>query len=229
MLILIHGDDVVSSRKKLAEILAEHQDSQIVRLNGKSLNEEQFITVAESSSLFAEKKLIVIESLLGDLRTKAKQVVVARVIHPTIVHTIVIWEDKAIEKTTRSKYLATAKELVFPLPQELFRFLESVGREQPASLVTLFHRLIRQEEPLMILSMLLRQWRYLIVAKDLGASGFPAHQQWQAQKYTAQARSFSLDTLIAAYRQLLAIDYKMKTGETPLTAAQCIDIFLLSL
>lgn len=229
MLILIHGDDIVASRKKLFEIIEEHHDSQLVRLNGKSLDEEQFVTAAESSSLFSENKLIIIESLMSDLRTKQKQALFSRVTDPNIVHTVVIWEDKTVEKTTRSKYVPAAKEYSFPYPQELFRFLESVGRETPASLVAVFHRLKRQEEPLMILGMLLRQWRYLVVAKDLGERGFPAHQQWQAQKYVSQSRYFSFDRLIAAYRQLLAIDYKIKTGETPMDATQLIDLFLLSL
>lgn len=229
MLILIHGDDVVASRKKLAEIIEQNRDSQLVRLNGKSLDEELFVTTALSSSLFSEKKLIIIESLLNDLRTKAKQMLVAKVTDPTIPHSIVVWEDKLIEKKTSAKYLPAAKEFAFPYPQELFRFLESVGRDSPIHLATAFHQLVRQEEPLMILSMLLRQWRFLIIAKDLGLRGFPAYQQWQGQKYVSQAQHFSPDKLLAAYRQLLAIDYKIKSGETPMKTEQLIDMFLLTL
>lgn len=229
MLILIHGDDTVSSRKKLAELIEQYHDSQLVRLNGKSLSEEQFVTAAESASLFSEKKCIVIESLLGDLRTKIKQALVSRVTDPAIAHTLIIWEDKLIEKTTRTKYLPTAKEFAFPYPQELFRFLESVGRESPVQTVSMFHQIIRQEEGLMVLSMLLRQWRYLIIAKDLGANGFPAYQQWQAQKYCTQARYFTPEKLLAAYRQLLSIDYKIKSGEAAMSVEQLIDMFLLTL
>ncbi len=229
MLILIHGDDVVASRKKLAELIEQHRDSQLVRLNGKLLDEEQFATTTLSSSLFSEKKLIVIESLLNDLRTKAKQMLVSKITDPTIPHTIIVWEDKPIEKTTCGKYLPTAKEFSFQYPQELFRFLESVGRDSPAHLVSLFHQLVRQEEARMILSMLLRQWRYLIIAKDLGPSGFPSYQQWQAQKYCTQARYFSPEKLIAAYRQLLAIDYKIKSGGAAMSVVQLIDMFLLTL
>lgn len=229
MLILIHGDDSVASRKKLSEILDSHPDYQIVRLNGKTLDEEQFVTAALSQSLFAEKKLIIIESLLGDLRIKVKQHLVSRVADPSITHTVVVWEDKTIEKTTRTKYFAQAKDYHCALPAQLFTFLDSVGRESGARLVTVFHALVRHEDPLLILGMLLRQWRYLVLAQDLGLGGFPSYQQWQAQKYFSQARYFSPDKLVASYRQLLAIDYKIKTGQTPMNTTQLIDMFLLTL
>ena len=76
--------------------------------------------------------------------------------------------------------------------------------------------------------MILRQWRLLLMVKDQEAA-VEGLASWQAGKLKYQGRAFTMDTLINSYRQLLAIDYKIKTGQTPYSLRQLLDFFLLNI
>jgi DNA polymerase-3 subunit delta len=64
MIYFIYGEDNYQIRKKTEKLI--RPDSDIVRLNGKSLNKEQFVQSILGTSLFTSVKFVIIGSFLAD-------------------------------------------------------------------------------------------------------------------------------------------------------------------
>lgn len=229
MLTLIHGDDIIASRRALTELKEKHLSSEKIILDGAKVSLTDIISATDSLSFFAEKKLVMIENLFSGTLTKEKEAILEFLKESKSSAEIILWEQKEIGKSILKKYFTEAKIISCQLPQMLFKFLDSFGEKPIATILSMLHNLTTKSEAEFILSMLIRQWRYLIIASDLGQKGFTDMPSWQAYKFLGQAKYFNLDTLISSYRQLLSIDMKIKTGLTPLNANQLLDIFFVSL
>ena len=93
----------------------------------------------------------------------------------------------------------------------------------------MFHQLLQQQEINFIFAMIVRQWHFLtLVISSKGGDNLNI-PSWQASKYSHQTRFLGKDKILLSYRHLIAIDYKIKTGQTPFTLTEMLDIFLLNL
>lgn len=228
MIIIIHGDDLISSRKALEQEKLKDEGNEMIYLNGKESALSDLVTAVSSLSLFQNKKTIIIENLFSSGISKAKEELFDYLKKNNQGAKIVIWEKSEISKSSVKKYLGEVREIFCNFPLLLFKFLDSIGFDKTLSL-SLFRSSLKQREAELIFTMILRQIRLLIVAKDMGAKGLDAMQKWQIFKLEKQARLFSLEELIKIYRRLLLIYYQIKTGQTPLNMSELLDIFLTSL
>lgn len=229
MITLIHGDDNASSRKKLQEEKERNPEVEIVQLDGTAVKLPDLALICQSSSFFSSQKTVIIENLLTGKVDKQKEAIFQYLVSRDCTAAVILWESKEIGKTIIKKYFACAKEILCQPSKLLFKFLESIGIERKGQLIVSFHNCIEQEEVELIFVMMLRQWRLLIMVKDFAGKEIAEIPAWQRHKLDRQASFFSLSTLISLYRQLIAIDYKIKTGQTPLALVALLDIFFLSL
>ncbi len=229
MLVIIHGDNVASSRRKLAELVCEYNDHEKVVLDGRKLSLEELVLACESSSMLFTRKLVVIENLLGSPKNKNKESILSYLNDEGENTNIIIWEDKKVDKRTFVSAIKKYKEYAVMLPANLFKFLDSIGVDQRNLTVGMFHSLLATLEAEMIFSMLVRQWRNMIIAIDANKLNPAGLASWQLGKLRAQARFFGNNKLISSYRTLLTIDYKIKSGLTPFSMRQLLDIFFLNL
>jgi DNA polymerase-3 subunit delta len=108
-------------------------------------------------------------------------------------------------------------------PGDIFALVDALGNQDGRKAMGMLHRLLEQQEPLSIFSMIVRQFRLLLLAREVldggGQSGEVASQlginPWLADKLAAQVRRFSLAGLEAIYHRLLDIDEAVKTGQAP--------------
>ncbi len=229
MLTLIHGDDVLSSYKALDELKLKYENYEKIFLDGGKLTLTEIVSASDSLSLFGLQKLIVIQNFFSGTLNKEKEEILNFLKNQKNEAQIVFWEGKEVTKTILKKYLPSAKIITCQPPQLLFKFLDSLGEKPLPSILPMLHNLLQGQEAEFILSMLIRQWRYLIIASDLGMRGFSDMPSWQAHKFISQARFFNLKDLIASYRKLLSLDLQIKSGLTSYTLAQLLDIFFVSL
>ncbi len=227
-MILIHGEDSSLSRKKLLEELAE-KDAEIIKLEAVKTTKEEIVLICEARSMLNPQKILVMENLFKGIISKEKNEIIAYLLNIKDGIDLYFWEDRELEKVKINKYLGKIKSFKFQYPSSLFNFLDAIGAENPTSLIRKFHDLLRQIEAELIFYMIIRQWRNLIIVKDVGVKGMELMPVWQAGKFARQANYFPLEGLISNYRQLLAIDYKIKTSSSPYTLKQLLDIFLLNL
>lgn len=229
MLTLIHGEDIVVSRKTLNELKTKYPAFEKISLDGAKATLTDVVTAADSLSIFVQQKLIIIENLLSFSGNREKEAILDFLGDKKIAAEIIFWEPKEVPKAVLKKYLSKAKVIFCSLPPILFKFLDSIGEKPLQSVLTMFKSLTAEREAEFVLSMLIRQMRSLIIASDLGEKGFAGMPSWQAFKFIRQSRYFNLNSLISSYRQLLSLDAKVKMGATPYSLAELLDIFFVSL
>ena len=116
--------------------------------------------------------------------------------------------------------LATAEPDIFAMVDAL-----AVGDGRTAQ--RLLHRLIENDDPFSVWGMVVRQFRLLLLAREVLDGGGGKDQVTHAlaahpyvgEKVTGQARRFNLAALEAIHHRLLGIDEAAKTGQVPLELA----------
>jgi DNA polymerase-3 subunit delta len=101
----------------------------------------------------------------------------------------------------------------------------SVGNGKSAQ--HLLHRLLENEDPFSLWGMVIRQFRLLILAREIldgrGNKDDVARAlgviPFVAEKTTDQATRFSSESLESIYHQLLKVDEEVKTGQITLDLA----------
>lgn len=199
MITLIHGDNTEASRNEFLR-LKNGETS----LDGRTLDASTLVQALEGNLL--GPKTVFIERLL----TKNPKLV------SFLRGDVVLWEDKEVSATILKK-LGAVENKLYKIPVLLFKFLDSLSLE-------LYQQL---DKPELTHAMLVKRVRHLIEIRDgVTPEGL---QDWQASRLTRQARSFTMEKLIALYKQLLIIEVSIKTGMSPLSLQQQTEEMLLSL
>lgn len=116
----------------------------------------------------------------------------------------------------------------------IFHLVDALGLRDRRRAVRLLHRLLEEgNAPLYILTMVTRQFRLLLQARELDAKGVPAAEMaremevrdWLVGKCLAQARNFRPADLRTILAQLLDIDVGIKTGRVD--GALALDLFVV--
>ena len=232
---ILHGEHLVASRQRLTELLdaARQQGQDVVRLEGKSLDLGKLEEVLGSSSLFGDKKLLLIEELHSLPKSKRKDQLIATIAtaaSDTALQdslSLILWEKRALT-ATMLKAFPQAQVQEFKLSNQLFKWLESLSPHKPSkpAQLKLFHQVLVTEDAFLCLTMLIRQVRLLIQTKD---GGKPAGAPFMIAKLSKQAQNFTLDQLLKMHHSLLEIDLKQKTSGSLLSLEQELDLLLLGL
>lgn len=231
MLHLFHGDNIEASRRELQNFRGKFKDSEVIVLDGRRVTFTELKQATESTSLFGADRLVVIENFLSKRlspRPKDTDELIILIKNIPSSSELVFWEDKEIGKTIISFLPKNIDLAVFQYPRELFNFLDSIRPGKGAEIVERFGDVVTHDSAEMIFAMLIRQFRFLIMVKDLGKK-VTELTPWQAAKFSRQAEGFTLKDLIDLYGQLLDIDIKIKSGTTPFNLTQEMKLFLINI
>jgi DNA polymerase-3 subunit delta len=118
---------------------------------------------------------------------------------------------------------------------DIFAMVDALAAGDGRTSQRLLHRLIENDDPFSVWGMVVRQFRLLLLAREVLDSRGGQNEVTQAlgvhpfvaEKVTGQARRFSLPALEAIYHQLLEIDEAAKTGQVSLDLA--LDILVIEL
>ena len=224
------GEDIVSSRKAFLEHLErlKGNDFEVVRLNGKDVSEESLELLSAPTSLFGQKRVLVIEGLLSRQKSKEKDKIIQIVLslHPPTGEagcSIVFWEGKDFSKAEQAKYSGFVFKN-FKLPAMMFRFLETITPGGGSSALAFFRQTIPTVDINFLFLMLVRQIRLLILAKEKkDILKLPA---WQKAKLQKQAALFTQEGLLSVYKRLLQIDFQQKTSASPFDLGHQLELLL---
>jgi DNA polymerase-3 subunit delta len=110
---------------------------------------------------------------------------------------------------------------------DVFAMVDSVGGRDAAVAMRLLEHLLEEEDPRYVFTMIVRQFRLLLLARDALDRGLAPHQvlgeaphrlpTFVSDKVGRQAVRFSLDQLADIYRELMALDVASKSGRGDLT------------
>jgi len=104
----------------------------------------------------------------------------------------------------------------------VFEMVDAIGARNGREAQHLLHRLLEEDEPLRLYGMIIRQFRLLLLTRELLDAGYRESEIASAlktpgfvvRKLIGQVRTFSLLQLEAIYHKLLEIDEAIKTGQT---------------
>jgi DNA polymerase III subunit delta len=115
---------------------------------------------------------------------------------------------------------------------DIFAMVDALGNQEGHAALAMLHRLLEMQDPIAIFGMVVRQFRLLLLAREvLDAGGQKAQvaqllrlHPYVAEKISDQARHFDLAPLELLYHRLLDLDVAIKTGQMP--ADLVLDTFL---
>ena len=224
MLKILHGENLPESRQYLLNIVetAANSGVEVVTFQGNKATLADIKGSLSSNTLLGGNRLVVIENLLGGQKSAEKAKVISYLKEDKYDSDLLIWEDKEI------KGMATflkAEVICFRVDQIIFQFLESLRPGNSQETLQLLGTLKTQGDAEMIFYMLIRQFRFLVMAKDNALDSMPT---WQKQKFLSQSRNFSQENLQKIYRDLLDIDFKQKTSGDPYSLDSRLDLLMAS-
>lgn len=229
MVIIIHGDDTVSSRKYFLE--QKQKSNNPLSFDGKSLTLTDLIQAFEGGSLFNDDKSIFIEDFFSTRKPSKELEEIVSYVQKINTGDIFFWEGKEITKKTAS-LIKNAATKPFNLPKNIFQFLDSL-KPKNSNAIVLFHDTIKNSDVEMIFFMMIRQFRLLLALSDDSSSEeideVKRLAPWQKSKLKKQAAYFSTHELKNIYHKLYEIDLAQKTGKLSLTLTQTIDFLLLEI
>lgn len=215
MITLLHGDNTEASRAELVRMKQAVKGREVRELDGRTLDVTTLAQALQSSSLFGSEVLVVIERL-GKKPIRIPE---------SAGTDVVVWEDKEVSATVIKSLGPHIQVKLFKIPQLIFQFLDSLRPKSAKTLIPVYQKLIETEPPELVFTMITRRLRQLIMIADgVTPEGL---QGWQVGKLTSQAKSFSMNTLLAMYKKLLDLEYSLKTGATPFTLVQLTEQFLI--
>ena len=209
MITIVCGQDLFSSRKKLAEIKISSKASEKVTFSAKDLDQETLLKEISSLTLFSEHKLLIIEDFFQQKKIQFK-------IFEELAERIelVLWESTELPRGAR--FAKNVQIINFKPKQIVFKYLDSlVPKNQKLALSLLFKAFSEDLGESVIFYFLIRHLRLLMFSKMKDSrSLFLGENQgdWLFDKYNTLAGKFDFKKLKRIYELLYESDFRLKTG-----------------
>jgi len=227
-MLILHGENEVASRQQLAMEIstAKMRGDEISRYAASDLSYGRLESALTAQSLFERAELLVIEELHSLPRSKKKTELVKLIAQYQDDQRLLLWEKKTIT-ASQLKQFPRATVRLFKTSSAVFSWLDSLGaRATLARQLELLRLASTADGAELCFLMLARQTRLLIQSK---AGANPAGPPFVQAKLRSQAQQFSLEQLHTLHSRLLDIDIKQKTGRSPFTLAQELDLTVINL
>jgi DNA polymerase-3 subunit delta len=106
---------------------------------------------------------------------------------------------------------------------DVFKMVDAIGSGDGSLALRMLHQLLEVDDPLRLLGMVVRQFRMLLLTRELLDAGSTESEiarqlktyPFIARKLMGQVRSFSMVALENIYNSLLDVDEAIKTGRIP--------------
>lgn len=234
MIYVIAGEDIVTSRKKLTELL--EGKSNVIRLDGKKASLAELDEAVSGASLFSESKVVVVENF-SKLSAQGRSASggkpddrfweILNQVQDDKNTDVILWDEADLSK---KKYAKDVKVFNFQFPKFYYAFLDGFAPGSKKSL-ELLSEVLKTFEPEQVLHGLIRRVRQLLVMKSARFSEFSEFkrmQPWQISKLKKQASLWTEDQLKKTFLELVGLDEKLKSGGLTMGLSAHLDILILS-
>ncbi len=204
MIYIFHGDNQIESRKALNDYLDQFQDTNILRLDSKTIDLEKINLFLQESSLFNDKKILSLSNLFST--NKAILDKVNQLLNQSDNLEIVIWQDKTLT-ATQLKTFKNPQIKNFPLDNLLFSCLNSIRPKNITRVIPLYHQVVEMGLYDLFLYFLKNNFK----------------------KQLTSYSKFDQATAKRIYLQLIELDFKNKTGELSIPKELALERILTNL
>jgi len=230
-LLLIHGDNIISSRQFLTQTISTAKArgiKDVVSLNGSRLHPTDLVQALESQSLFGTHRLVVIEGLIKRPRSSAKTTCInyltSTTSHPQTPH-LILWESHLLTPA-QLKPFRTFTIQTYKLQKVLFNFLDSLKPRNARHSLQLLQDTLKTEPVELIFALLIRQVHLLLISK---LNGQLQLAPWQTKKIRSQASAFSFVQIQTLHHFLLKLDTDLKTGHNLSTLTESLELLVVTI
>src|SRR3989344_2090789 len=184
MIIFLYGQDSFRSRQKLEEIVAHYKESgksglNLISLDAKDINFSDFYDNFKISSMFAEKKLIILKNVFANKNFQEDFIKEVKSIEELKYVGNDLWRlSGEISKLSSFKKDGTVKKddiELFVKPRielDIFKTIDALAAKNKKQALALLHKhLDGGEVPLYLLSMIAYQFKNLLIVKELAQKG----------------------------------------------------------
>lgn len=198
-LLLLHGSAKTASRKKLIESKLKFDTNNVIIFEEGS-NIQNILGVLVTSSLFEEERLIILENPAEDFTD-----------YPLIhnPYTVILWFDHEVseKKPIMQWAKANGQVLYFPEGREIsaFPFLDKLAARDKNAYLELDKLKKAEYDTQYLITMIFYLLRNL-VATPKTAKDFVRNKNAQMKK------NFSAEEITKLYKDVLEIDFKIKSG-----------------
>ncbi len=203
MIYIFHGEDLAKSRTALNSFIAKLSTTNILRLNNKQISLENVNLFLNSSSLFVEPKLLVLENFFSLSKPILDKII--PILEQNKTDNIVLYQDKNLT-ATQLKLFPLAKAEAFKASSLLWACLNSLKPGNVAKFLSLYEQMLTKEPYDLFLYLLKANLR-----KNL-LSNYPLSQPI-AKKI---------------YLQLIELDYQNKTGKLSIPKELALERIIIS-
>ena len=214
MLLLLHGENVSASRSALLELKKNYSSDSISVFDAKKFDEDEFVRVCETPSMFADHRLVIIEGK----PSSPPHFLTSPPLPPTT--DLVFWIPDQLKSS--NKLFKLVKELggqirAFKpaIPKHVFGFLDALGYKNKQKSFLELHRLLDQgESPVYLLTMMVWQIRNLLKVKlSLNSGPKPKMNPFVLRKTKGQVKNFEEEELVGVFGKLLEAEVALKTTQ----------------
>ncbi len=223
MLYILHGDNTVSARNRLLEILSSYKNT--AALEADKISSIELSQNMLSSDLFSDKKCVVIEKI-GKLPKKELEFLEKILKEHKNLPDIIFLNSSELSKIFLSKF-KDAKVESFMFPKLFFLFLDSLVPQNFLKELEILLKMENVEAEQIFYSMIKRIRLILMVKSQAETEELLKMSPWQKDKIISQTRLWKEEELLYFYKKLLEIEKKIKSSALPVSLKKQLD-FLFS-
>jgi DNA polymerase III delta subunit len=223
MIFILHGDDIVSSRKRLTEITSSFKN--VAYLDAEKIFVNDLIQALGSSDMFGDKKCVVVEKVLK-LKKPELEKLLDLLENLDSSSTVILWHNTDLSKVFLGKFKKVIAKS-FMLPKLFFTFLDNLSPNNFKNELDILSKMQNVEAEQIFYAMVKRIRQLLALKMSLESEELSRMSPWQKDKLRNQGSKWKAEELEGIYRDLYKIELKLKSGGLMLPLKKHIDIMLI--
>ncbi len=226
MLYILHGDDTVSLRKRISDIIPDQGKSTF--FSADKATAAEILDALRFIDMFTDAKYTVIEKILK-LPKKDMDAILPELnkVSVSSVNHVVLCHDFVLSKVFIAKFKGCKSE-AFLMPKLFFTFLDNLSPKYFRQELTLLLQMKNIEAEQVFYAMVKRIRQLIVIKTGLESEEVAKMNQWQFSKIRAQSTEWTVPALQKLYKELFEIEVKIKSGGLMLPLKKELDILLIT-
>lgn len=224
MFYIIHGDDIVNSRKRLSELVSQFKN--VAYLDSEKISNIDLVQALNSNDMFGDEKCIVIEKILK-LPKKELEKLLELLENPPTSTAVILWHNTELSKVFLSKFKKVNTE-VFLLPKLFFTFLDNLTPQNFKTELDVLSKMENVEAEQIFYAMVKRIRQLHAIKLEISSEELAKMSPWQLNKLKGRSAKWRVEELEKIYKKLFEIEVRMKSGGLMLPLKKHLDIMLIS-